>query len=254
MIIDTHCHAGLLKYEPVESLLYHMDYNGVDRAVLIQYAGNSDNTYLIDCLQRYAPRLAGAMIVDPADDGSAVRRWAEAGIGGIRLPVDARSTSSDPLAIWRAADACGLVVSAPCRPELLVGEAFAEVLAEFPDLSIVIEHLGGVGAEAQPPYEVFCQALELAKHPNLTMKLPGFGEICRVPMPFDPIPPLPQMALDAFGAERLMWGSDYPPASSREGYTNALQVPREYFSDLSAAHQSAIFGDTAARVWFAGSS
>ena len=250
MIIDTHCHAGLLKYEPVESLLYHMDHNGVDRAVLIQYAGNSDNSYLIDCLERHAPRLAAAMIVDPADDGRAVRRWADAGICWIRLAVDARSSSSDPLAIWRAADACGLVVSAPCQPHRLVDGAFAELVEQFPNLAIVIEHLGGVGATATRPYETFSKALELARYPNLTMKLPGFGEICRVPMPFDPIPPLPRMALEAFGADRLMWGSDYPPASSREGYTNALQVPREYFSDLSTTEQAAIFGDTAARIWF----
>ncbi len=250
MIIDTHCHAGLLKYEPVKSLLYHMDQNGVDRAVLIQYAGNSDNTYLIDCLERHAGRLAAAMIVDPSDDGTAVRRWADAGIRGIRLRVDARSTSTDPLAIWRAAHECGLVVSAPCKPELIVGGAFAEVIEHFPDLSIVLEHLGGVGDKAQPPYDVFVKALELSRFDNLTMKMPGFGEICPVPMPFAPIPPLPTLALEAFGEDRLMWGSDYPPVSSREGYANSLQIPREYFSDLSETEQSAIFGDTARRVWF----
>ena len=120
MIIDTHCHAGLLKYEPVQSLLYHMDQNGVDRAVLIQYAGNSDNTYLIDCLERHAGRLGAAMIVDPSDDGTAVRRWADAGIRGIRLPVDARSTSTDPLALWRAAHESSLLVSPPSNPQLLL--------------------------------------------------------------------------------------------------------------------------------------
>ena len=28
-IVDTHCHIGLHKYEPVESLLYHMNTSGV---------------------------------------------------------------------------------------------------------------------------------------------------------------------------------------------------------------------------------
>ncbi len=252
MIIDTHCHAGLMKYEPVESLLYHMDHNGVDRAVLIQYGGNSDNTYLLDCLKRFPQRLRAAMIVDPSDDGEAVRRWADAGIGGIRLTPAARSTSADPLAIWRAANDCGLVVSVQCSPELLNGEAFRDVVARFPDLSIVLEHLGGIKADALPPYEAFSKALGLADHGNVTMKVPGFGEFCSVPLPFDPIPPLPRMALEAFGADRLMWGSDYPPVSSREGYTNALQVPRKYFADLSTSAQAAIFGGTAERIWFAG--
>jgi Tat protein secretion system quality control protein TatD with DNase activity len=42
-IIDTHCHIGLHKYEPVETLLFHMQRAGVEQAVFIQYMGNTDN-------------------------------------------------------------------------------------------------------------------------------------------------------------------------------------------------------------------
>lgn len=248
-IIDTHCHAGVLKYEPVESLLYHMATSGVSKAVLIQYGGNTDNSYLVECLGRYAGQLAAAMIVAPEDDGTAVRQWAEKGLGGIRLRADARSASADPLAQWRAAAELDLVVSAPCTPRLLNGPAFAEVVETFPDLRISIEHLGGVDSEAEPPYEEFRQALKWAERPNLTMKLPGFGEFCPVPLPFDPIPELPRLALEAFGPRRLTWGSDFPPVSSREGYNNALEVPREYFADLSADERGWVFGKAAARLW-----
>jgi len=51
----------------------------------------------------------------------------------------------------------------------------------------------------------------------LTIKLPGFGEFCELPCPFEAVPPLAEMALEAFGPQRVMWGSDYPPVSSREG-------------------------------------
>lgn len=249
-IVDTHCHAGQLKYEPVESLLYHMGVSGVSQAVLIQYGGNSDNGYLVDCLQRHPGRLAAAMIVEAQDDGTAVRRWADAGLGGIRLRVDARSTGSDALAQWRAAADLGLVVSAPCSPGALLGEAFGEVVDTFPDLQIVIEHLGGVGHDAGAPYDEFRAALDLVgPRQNLSMKLPGFGEFCHVPLPFDPVPALPRMALDAFGPERLMWGSDFPPVSSREGYDSSLRVPLEYFADLSEADRAWVFGGAARRVW-----
>ena len=145
IIVDTHCHAGLTKYEPVESLLRHMETSGVDQAVLIQYMGNTDNGYLVDCLARFPGKLAAAMIVPQEDDGSAVRRWAERGIQGIRLRPDARAAAADPLAQWRAADEEELVVSAPSRPEWLLSARFAEVTDTFPDLRIVIEHLGGMG-------------------------------------------------------------------------------------------------------------
>ncbi|HJP32217.1 MAG TPA: amidohydrolase family protein [Candidatus Latescibacteria bacterium] len=249
-IVDTHCHAGLLKYEPVESLLRHMQVSGVEQAVLIQYAGNTDNEYLVDCLSRFPGKLAAAMIVPEDDDGTAVRQWADRGIQGIRLALKARAKPTDGLAQWRAAAETGLVVSAPCRPAWLLSSEFFEVVDTFPDLAIVIEHLGGIGADAAPPYDEFRSALEgLSGRPNVSMKLPGFGEFCRVPMPFEPIPPLARMALDAFGPQRLMWGSDYPPVSSREGYDNSLRVPMEYFADLSETDRSAIFGDTARAIW-----
>ena len=60
IIVDTHCHAGMTKYEPVESLLRHMETSGVAQAVLIQYMGNTDNEYLADCLARFPGQLAAA--------------------------------------------------------------------------------------------------------------------------------------------------------------------------------------------------
>lgn len=250
VIVDSHCHAGLHKYEPVESLLYHMGVSGVSKAVLIQYGGNTDNAYLVECLARHPGRLAAAMIVPPDDDGTAVRRWADCGLGGIRLGADARARAADPLAQWRAADALGLVVSAPSTPELLLSDAFAEVLDAFPGLAIVIEHLGGVSRDARPPYEAFRRALQrLAPRPNLSMKLPGFGELCQVPLPLDPAPAVARMALEALGPQRLMWGSDYPPVSSREGYHNSLRVPLESFSDLSLHEREWIFGRAALSIW-----
>ena len=45
-IVDTHCHTGTNKYEPVEALMFHMEQANVSKAVLIQHAGNTDNSYL----------------------------------------------------------------------------------------------------------------------------------------------------------------------------------------------------------------
>ena len=248
-IVDTHCHTGIHKYEPVEHLLFHMDRSGVDKAVLIQYNGNSDNSYLADCLRTHGDRLQGAMIVAADDDGRAIRKWADQGVAGIRLLADSRAWCDDPLAHWRTAAELDLVVSAYCSLSSLLSRRFREVVETFPELRIVIEHLGGVGLEEKPPYSEFSEALKLASHPNLTMKLPGFGEFCRPPHPYQEVPPLARMALDSFGPGRLMWGSDYPPVSSREGYDNSLTFPREYFSDLEAGDRDLIFGGTAIGIW-----
>jgi L-fuconolactonase len=249
VIVDTHCHVGIHKYEPVEVLRFHMARAGVAQAVFIQYMGNPDNRYLVDALAAHPGDFAAAMIVEPDDDGSRVRHWAAQGIGGIRLAADFRGTGPDPLAQWRTAAELGLVVSAPCTPATLLGAEFTEVVATFPELAIVIEHLGGIGRGAQPPYAEFKQVLALARFPNLTIKLPGFGEFCDPPHPFPQIPPLVDLTLAAFGVERVMWGSDWPPVSSREGYDNSLQVPLHYLAELSADEKAWIFGRTAQRVW-----
>ena len=249
IIVDTHCHTGLHKYEPIASLLFHMEQSGVDKAVLIQHMGHFDNGYHVECLQKHPHRLASAMLVEADDDGTRIRRWAELGLTGIRLSADSRAQAADPLAQWRTAAELGLVVSAPSSPATLLGAKFAEVLDTFPDLQIVIEHLGGIGQGAQPPYDEFKKILALAQRPNLTIKLPGFGEFCQLPHPFAHIPPLAEMAIEAFTPQRVMWGSDFPPVSSREGYDNALRLPMEQLSSLSQSEKEWIFGRTALEVW-----
>ena len=144
------------------------------------------------------------MIVADDDDGTQIRSWAERGILGIRLRADSRADTADPLAHWRVADELGLVVSAPCSPESLLGTAFQEVLSTFPDLQIVLEHLAGASQQMPPPYTVFQSVLKLAERPTLSIKLPGFGEFCPLPYPFTQVAPLAKMALEAFGPKRIL--------------------------------------------------
>ena len=112
-IIDTHCHIGLHKYEPVEALLFHMQRAGVAQAVFIQYMGNSDNRYILDAMVAHPGKFAAAMLVPADDDGSAILGWAERGIGGISLAAHSRCTGPDRHPHWRTADALWLLSSAP---------------------------------------------------------------------------------------------------------------------------------------------
>jgi predicted TIM-barrel fold metal-dependent hydrolase len=57
-IVDAHLHVGLAKYRPIEDLLPVLDAHGVERAVLVQFLGNPDNTYLSACLERFPGRFA----------------------------------------------------------------------------------------------------------------------------------------------------------------------------------------------------
>ena len=51
------------------------------------------------------------------------------------------------------------------------------------------------------------------------------------------------------GRGRLMWGSDFPPVSFREGYGSALRLTTEEYSSLSDGERDLIFGGVAKMVF-----
>ena len=262
VIVDTHCHATPYWFEPIEILLDQMTRNDVDKAVLIQIRGMYDNSYLIECMRRFPGRFSVVVIVDTErpDAPQTLERWVGEGAEGVRLSAMDRSPGSDPLAIWRKADELGVPVSCLGSVEEFASPEFESVIKQFPGLSIVIEHLGGGGNDTSPPYADYRKVLSLARYGNTLMKVPGIGELCprpmpfRQPFPFENIPPLIEMAIDAFGPSRLMWGSDFPPVAFREGYRNSLRFPMEHVSFRSDNDKEWVFGKTALSLWKFGQS
>jgi L-fuconolactonase len=134
------------------------------------------------------------------------------------------------------------------------------VATACPTLSLVLEHGGGLG---RPDVGDFATALgnllELGRYPNISIKLPGLGQLAKrkpsvddgeSPLEMTDIGKLVGAMMDAFGPDRIMWGSDFPPVAAREGYANALGWCRDVVSDLRPTAVPAIFGGSAAKVWF----
>ena len=258
LTIDTHCHASPTWFEPVELLLFQMDHNDVDKAVLIQHRGQYNNRYLLECVQSFPGRFVAVGMLDTTlpDAPDTLSRWATEGIQGVRFNPMERSPGNDPLAIWRRASELGLVASCLGTGEEYASEGFRSLIAELPDLRVIVEHLGYVGRDDEPPYRIYEKILALARYPNTYMKVPGLGEIMSRPLPAqDPtfdvnnVPPVIDMAIEAFGAGRLMLGTDYPPCSNREGYANVVRFVREYMTRRSTAEQELIFGGSAAALF-----
>ena len=259
-IVDTHCHAAPGWYEPVESLLFQLDRNGVEHALLVQINGQTNNEYQFECVRRYPDRLSSVVIVD-ADRPDAPReleRLVARGARGVRLRPLVRSPGDDPLAIWRRASELGIPVTCGGSGPEFASDEFAELIAALPALPIIVEHLGSVNNPngEGPPYDLRRKVFGLARFPNVSIKIHGLGEFAerampvRDPFPFvEPIPPLLEQAYEAFGPSRMMWGSDYPPVSGREGYANALRFPMERFADKSDEERALIFGGTAASLY-----
>ena len=259
LIVDTHCHVTPYWYEPVENLIFQMDRNEVEKAVLVQIQGQYDNEYQFECEQRYPGRFVSVVLVDTNQPGAPqqLERLAERGAKGVRLRAGTRSPGDDPLAIWRKAAELGLPVSCGGDKDTFASAEFAQVVESLPNLPLIIEHLGSIKAgDDESTHPLRDKIFALARYPNVTMKIHGLGEFCTrnmpvtAPFPFDPAGlPLLQRAYDAFGPQRLMWGSDYPPVSGREGYTNALRLTMAQFEDKPETERALIFGGVAARIY-----
>lgn len=261
VVMDSHCHVSPVWYEPVESLLFQMDRYGVEQAVLIQMLGQYENQYQMACTKAHPDRLRSVVGIDWTDPRAIdqLRRAADQGTAGVRLRPGSRSIGTDPLAIWRAAEECQLAVSCVGSVETFNSPEFARLISGFPALPVVLEHFAGQARpdDTEDVRAARLQGLLLSRFPNVFLKVPGLGELLpRVMPPSDdgsPFMPgarkLIDAAINAFGADRLMWGSDFPVVASREGYGNALSGCREACAHLPQQARKAIFGETAIRVF-----
>lgn len=256
-IYDTHCHAGRNWFEPVETLLHEMNANDVSGAVLIQHGGTYDNDYLFECSERFPGRFKLVVLLDPedSDQPGTLTKLAERGAAGVRLYPDDRSRTGDPLGAWKKAGELGLVVSSLGDVTRFASAEFRMLVEECFETTIVIEHLAGARKSFTPPYGEYKRALNLANLGNTYVKVPGLGEFTGRPprlgreFVFESVPPLIEMAREAFGASRMMWGSDFPPVAGREGYRNALEGVRNHpaWADLNEVEW--VMWRTAAEVW-----
>jgi L-fuconolactonase len=260
VIVDSHCHVGRHWYEPVESLLFQMDSCGVDRAVLVQSLAELDNSYQAECIARYPGRLASVVRVDDTNGAAAdaLVREAERGAVGVRLQPPAADAGKDQGLLWRTAEELGISVSCVGRSEQFAAPEFAELLASYPELPVVIEHLGDLKPYS-PSFEAEHERriMDLGRMANAYIKFHGLAEYARRTRgsedgtPFEsPVPNLVPVAIAAFGAEKVLWGSDYPIVSSREGYRNSLVLQQEQLRSQGDTALSRVFGSAALKLYW----
>lgn len=178
--------------------------------------------------------------------------------GGQRLVGIRHQVQSEPDSRWllrpdvlrglaAVADA-GLAHDLVVLPHQL--PAAVEAAARLPGLTFVLDHLG------KPPVasgrlEPWRGALRrLAALPNTVCKLSGLvTEADRSSWTVEGLRPYADTAVDAFGPDRLMFGSDWPVCLLAAGYEEVLDAARALTGHLGEAERRAVFGGTAARVY-----
>jgi L-fuconolactonase len=125
-----------------------------------------------------------------------------------------------------------------------------ELVDRHPQQPFVIDHLAkpAIKLGALEPWAG--RLRELARRPHVTCKLSGLvTEIGRPGWSVADLRPYAEVVLDAFGPERVVFGSDWPVCLVACGYARWMEIVRELLAGLSPAERAAVLGGNARRAY-----
>jgi L-fuconolactonase len=263
MFVDTHTHVvapdrkrypltpveasgGWYREAPVsvEELVAAMDEAGVDRAVLVQAvsAYRFDNRYALDCSRANTARCTSVVCTDlgTPDATATVRRLVGDGARGLRWWALADESLAEPRDVWDLLASARLPVVITMFARRL--EELDGLLEVLPPAPIALDHCAFADFSSGVP----AQLRAIARHPAVTLKvstivLDGLAEHG------DVRDGLAEIA-SCFGADRLMWGSDYSQTHDRS-YAELAELARHAARGLDHDAREAFLGGTALRMW-----
>ena len=221
---------------------------GVTGTVVVEASSwLEDNQWLLDLAARHdRERLPGMLGVvgvvgslplgDPICAG-AIDRFAKQKLyRGIRVNGDKLLTGLDDKAY--AADVARLA-DHDLSIDINGGKVFdaaAAAAAKFPQMRIIVNHMGNTPVSDKGPLPEWLQSIKLAaQHPNVFMKVSAMAENAAHTMklpkaPLDPAFYVPWLdaAWAAFGEKRLMYGSNWPVSDKASTYAEVLDIVKPY--------------------------
>ena len=131
-------------------------------------------------------------------------------------------------------------------------EQVAELARRFPDVSMVVDHMGLVQPFHPPaPEDGWAELpnlLALAEYANVTVKISGAGTLAREAFPYIDIRDPVSRIIESFGLGRCMWGTDWTRAVELLSYEQGVEAFRQ--DDwLSDSDRAALMGGNAQRIY-----
>lgn len=233
---------------------------GVDATVLVQTITDAAETPDLLALAAEHQLIAGVVgWVDlTADDVAGALVALRELPGGDRLVGIRHQVQGEPDPEWlcradvrrglRAVADAGLAYDLLTIP-LQLPAAVATVRA-LPDLRFVVDHLSKppIASGELEPWATQMRAL--AEHDNVACKLSGMvTEADWAAWDVADLRPYAETVLGAFGAERVMFGSDWPVCLVAASYDAVAGAAAALTASLSGAERAAVFDGTARRVY-----
>ncbi|GAA2039038.1 amidohydrolase family protein [Catenulispora yoronensis] len=233
---------------------------GVAATVLVQTIHAAEETPEMLALAETSDLIAGVVgwtdiaAPDFADRLAALRagpggRW----LVGLRhqvqdLPDGGWLTAPATLRGLRHLAAAGLAFDLIVRADQL--PACAAAARAVPELRFVLDHLGKPAIAAGELSPWADDVRTLAASPNVACKLSGMvteADLDRWTVA--ELRPYADVVLEAFGPERVMFGSDWPVSNLAADYARVLEAARELTAHFTASERQSIFEGTATGVY-----
>ncbi|MFC0430198.1 amidohydrolase [Kutzneria buriramensis] len=232
---------------------------GIDASVLVQtitvpeetpeFLALAEESPLVQAVTGWtdltAPDVAETLAALRASHGG---RW----LKGIRHQVQGEPDPDwlirdDVLRGLKAVGEAGLVYELLTYPHQL--PAATRAAAELPGTRFVLDHCSKppITSGDLEPWATRLRAL--AALPNVTCKLSGLVTEASPDWTVADLRPYVEVVLDAFGPDRVMFGSDWPVCLLAATYAEVVEATAELIGGLSETEQDAVLGGTAARVY-----
>ena len=234
------------------SLMEKMRLNDVSRTVLIQVIHYKwDNRYLVSVLRETPGKFAGVCRVDPQNPAAPdhLSYWTEQGCRGVRLSPagDARGDwirGPQMPTLWkRCVDLrvpMTLLLPVSRLPDIV------PLLDKSPGLTTVIDHMADCPVDDSQGFHLL---RSLARYPKVYVKVTHPWSLSKLPYPYPDVAVMIARLRDAFGAERLMWGTDWPIKPELLSYERRFALYRDGLPFLSKTEHRELLAGTVTRVW-----
>ena len=221
-----------------DDMLREMAAAGVDRVVIVPPSWEGErNDVALAAAQAHPDRFAVMGRFDPEAPSSRglMAAWREQpGMLGLRFTFH-RPLLTEGRAdwLWPEAEKAGVpIMTLALHSDLHLIDAIAQ---RHPGLKLVIDHLGLHHGKDADAFKEFDQLLPLAKRPNIAVKASCLPHFTTDAYPFRWLHPYVKRVYDAFGPQRMFWGSDLSrlPCPYRQGVTMYTEeIPWLSASDL----------------------
>ncbi len=243
----------------IERVIPLMDEAGVDRVVIVPPASLEGERvdYAQEAVKRYPNRFAimARVTLNKPEGAARLATWRDQpGVLGVRLNFgpDEAAWLTDGTAdwFWPAAQKARLPVMFLTSGQTSL---FARIAERHPGLTLILDHMG-VGAGLRPRAdlsqsgknnqvaEAIAEAAELAKYPNVSVKLSSVPLISTESYPFRDTIPHIQRLFDAYGPERCYWGTDITNSFARATYRQRVTQFTEELPFLTESDKDWVMG------------